>query len=591
MPLLLLLLLSSPDAVFIQRTVTVDLSMTDTGYVETTSETIVPLTARGVSRYGTMTSSYRNGWESLQVLASVRHWRSGRGEDDADIREEPHSSLLAGGRLESSLREVHISFPGLEVGDTILVEVTRTIRKLPLDDLYSYTYYAASRDSIHRGVFRVITPPDRELRHSVSGEFAMSVSTGERGEVLLWEAGPQRPIPLLPFSPHPAALSPRVTVASHTPRQVSAVLYSRLVEDCLGHGTSSSAQLAIAAGEDPVELRDWVAAEIEYLGADWGDYPGYTPKTPEETLADRAGVCRDQALLLAWLLDRAGYDPVLVLTSLSGSMGPLPGSRSFDHMLVALADPGGDTLFLDPVNQMAAEGYTYTLRGREYLPLTPEGSPPGRFPDPGEGDTLRIRITGELDPEADILEGEITAEFSGSAEELFRYMLSSVPADRSHRLLQRLFGALPSSALIIEGDPRSPGSSLRVTGRGRWRVLHVLWDGSVTLILPGLSGIDLVGSRASAFLMPEFRERLFVETPYTALLVLRVGNLPPGGAVLPEPVGMEGYGLEMSIEEDTLELVEILSLVPAFPGPEETASIREACLSSISAAHRNVTFR
>lgn len=587
MPLLLLLLLSSPDAVFIQRTVTVDLSMTDTGYVEITSELIVPLTARGVRRYGTMTSSYRNGWESLHVRASVHHWRSGRGVDSADIREEPHSSLLAGGRLESSLREVHIDFPGLEVGDTITVEITRTIRNLPLGDLYSYTYYAASRDSVHRGVFKVVKPSDVELHRSVTGEFDLSVSTDERCEVLVWEAGPHHPLPFLPFSPDPAFLSPRVTVASQTPRQVSAVLYSRLVEDRIGHGPP----VTVPAGNDPMELRDWVATEIEYLGADWGDYPGYTPRSPEETLTDRAGVCRDKALLLARLLDDAGYDPVLVLTSLSGSIGTLPGSRSFDHMLVALAGDDGDTLFLDPVNQIAADGYTYTLRGREYLPLTPEGSPLRRFPDPGEGDTLRIRITGGLDTEAGILEGEMTAVFSGSAEELFRYMLSSVSGNRTQLLLQRLFGALSPSALVVEGDPSSPGSTLRVTGQGRWRVMSVSGEGSITFILPGLADIDLVGSRASAFLMPGFREHLFVETPYTALLELRVGHLPEGEAFLPEPVVLEGYELEISIEGDTLELDELLSLVPAFPDPGETGDIRDACLSSISSAYRNVTFR
>lgn len=586
MPLLLLLLLSSPDAVFIQRTVTVDFTA-DTGYVETTSETIVPLTARGVRRYGTVTSSYRNGWESLQVIASVRHWRSGRGVDDADIREEPHGSLLAGGRLESSLREVHVSFPGLEVGDTVTVKVTRNIAELPLDDLYSYTFYAASRDSVHRGSFRVVKPPDRELHHSVSGEFDHSVSTGERSQVLIWETGPQRPLPFLPFSPGPIRLSPRVTVASHTPRQVSSVLYSRLAGDLVDRGTPVTAP----AGNDPMELRDWVACEIEYLGTDLGDYPGYTPRTPEETLAERVGVCRDKALLLAWLLYRSGHDPVLVLTSLSGNIGPLPGSRSFDHMLVALAGPGGDTLFLDPVNQMAADGYTYMLRGREYLPLTPEGSPPRVFPDRGDADTLRIRIRGGLDLEAGILEGELNATFSGSAEELFRYMLSSVSADRIQPLLQRLFGALPSSVLTIEGDPASPSSPLRVTGQGRWRVMSVFAQGTATLILPGLANIDLVGSRASAFLMPAFREQLVVETPYTALLELRAGNLPTGFPVLPEAVAMEGYGLEMRIEGDTLALDELLSLVPAFPGPEETGRIRAACMSSISAAHRNVTFR
>ncbi len=593
MPLILLLLLSSADAVYLQHSAAVELHGPDSGYTETTLEVIIPLTARGVWRYGTMSSTYRNSWETVEIDASIAHWRPGRGEAEAEIREEPHSSLLPGGMLESSLREVYISFPGIETGDTIKVEITRRIRRLPLGDFYSFTYYSASRDSIHHGSFTVAADPGTSLHTGTSGDdFLFRDYVGADGlRHMAWESGPREPIPLLPFSPDPVFQSPRVTVANHLPGQVSSGLYRSLVEECLEGVPGPGDSLMEDAGNEPSALCSWVGAGIEYLSGEWGSDPGYTPRSPMETLEDRAGVCRDRAVLLIWLLRGAGRDPFAVLTSYSAPVGPYPGSRSFDHMLVALENSYGDTLFLDPTNLLSPDGYTYTLRGREYLPLTPEGADLARFPDPDGGDTLEIEIEGSFEPGSATIRGRISVCFSGAAEELFRSMLSSVDRSGREELLRRLFRALPGSMLSLSGDPASPGEELGIYGTAEWEYGMLSTGDSTVVILPGLSSIDLVGSRAAAYLLPAFRQQLFVETPYAARLRISLVDMPSGTPYLPDPVQMDNYSLRVGLEGDTLVLCECMSLLPSHPDQLQTLALRAAALASISSSHRAVTFR
>ncbi|MEN8209303.1 MAG: DUF3857 domain-containing protein, partial [Candidatus Fermentibacteria bacterium] len=375
MYLLLLILTSIPDAVYMEHSVTLDCSSPESGYIETTREVIVPLTSAGVERYSKIAASFRNTWESLDINASISHWRSGRGEDSAILHENPHSSLLQSGRLESSLRQVIIEFPGIEIGDTLEVEIIRRISHLPMGDYYSYTFYASSRDSIHNGIFKVLWPPEREIHIQSEGVFEFQDYTLENGtECMIWKSAPQFPVPYLPFSPDPASISYFVTVSSHSPDDVSRGLYSILDRNCMVDSSALADSIIEIAGNRPENLCAWVSDEIDYLSGNWGSDPGYSPRNPAETLHDMAGVCRDKAVLLLWLLRRAGYIPAAVLTSLSGDIGSYPGSRSFDHMLVSIKDSSGRTLFLDPTNSFASEGYTYTLRGMGYLPLTPSGS-------------------------------------------------------------------------------------------------------------------------------------------------------------------------------------------------------------------------
>ncbi|MCK4672047.1 MAG: DUF3857 domain-containing protein, partial [Candidatus Aegiribacteria sp.] len=332
------IMLASPDAVFLNHDVTLYCSSPDSGYEEVTSEVIIPLTARGVERYRELVSSFRNTWESLEIsIAEIRHWRPGRGTNRAVLREIPHRSLLPGGRLESSLRELFVEFPGIEIGDTLFIEIRRHIDYLPMDDFYTYTFYAAARDSISAGSFRVFWPDDREI-HIASNDFPEPeiIPINDSTVCFSWNTYSHSPIATLPFTRSTAECSPSLTISSHQPSDVSAGLFIVLVEKLMQDYAPVADSILSVTGYEPLNIACWVSEEIVYLSGNWGRDPGYSPRLPLETLNEHAGVCRDKAVLLLWLLRRAGHDPYAVLTSMSRSITEFVGSRSFDHMLVAL---------------------------------------------------------------------------------------------------------------------------------------------------------------------------------------------------------------------------------------------------------------
>jgi len=585
----LLLILSSPDAVYLEHNVTLDCTSQDSGYIETTIESIVPLTAAGVQRYNEVSASYRNTWESLEVIASIAHWRTGRGYDTALIHEIPHSSLLPGGRLESSLRELIIEFPGIEIGDTLKIEIRRYIHRLPMDDFYSYTFFSASIDSIHRSVFKVLWASSREFHTHVRGDFeTLTYEIDPSVHCSVWESGPVDPLPHLPFSPDAESLSPTVTVSSSTPEEVSRGLYRVLDLDCTTGDPSLADSIVSVTGREPRTISGWISREIEFLSGNWGEDPGYSPRNPVQTVESRSGVCRDRAVLLIWLLRHAGYSPMAILTSVSSSLVSYPGSRSFDHMLVALDDSEGRRVFLDPSGTLSPDGYTFTLRGCGYLPLTPSGSPVEYFPDDFSRDSLSILIDGSFAEDASKVSGVFSVTFSGSAEELFRSMLATVDPSLRILLVERLFGLLPGSETSFEGDPTDTSAPFRVFGTGSWSCGTVYGEDFISILLPGLESIDLVSSRAAALILPAFRDQIRIETPYTSHMRMHVTDLPGGILTLPPSCESENYTIETLYSDSTLTIEEFLSVQPAAPDSLQLSEIRHGFIAALSSLYRTV---
>lgn len=587
------IMLATPDAVFLNHDVTLYCSSLDSGYEEVTREVIIPLTARGVERYRELVSSFRNTWESLEISdAFIRHWRPGRGTDRAVLRENPHRSLLPGGRLESSLREMFVEFPGIEIGDTLFVEIRRHIDYLPMDDFYAYTFYAAARDSINSGNFRVFWPADREI-HISSTDLPEPeiILINDTTKCFSWNTCSHSPIATLPFSPNTAECSPAITIASHLPSDVSAGLFIVLDESLMQCYEPVADSILSVTGFEPGSISAWVSEEIEYLSGNWGRDPGYSPRLPLETLNEHAGVCRDKAVLLLWLLRRAGHDPYAVLTSTSRNITEYVGSRSFDHMLVALDLNSNEVLYLDPSNSFSEEGYSYTLRGAAYLPLTASGSELICFPEQYTRDSISILIEGSVDADSEIIHGNISVTMSGAADELYRSMLAGVPPERTSALLETLFGLLPGSDIHLDCDLEITGQPFTVRGSGSWECSIIIKDNSLYMLVPGLETFDLIGSRASAFVLPDIRDNVFVETTYFAYLSLNLTGLPSDSLEIPDPYFSNNYSIEFFHNDDTLRMEESTSLLPMIPDLHQLDDLRSGLLSRMSGFFRTVVFR
>jgi len=548
-------------------------------YEEVERKRIVPLTGRGVARYRTMSSSYRSGLDTVVVVrAEVRHWRPGRGEEEATVTTRPHRGLADAGRLEASLREQVLSFGGMERLDTLVVETRRLIRRLPLADLYSYTFFAGGRDSLASWTFSVTRPSGTPLLVRDLGAGGPEAAGRGNWETLRWSGGPASPVPLLPMARPLRERTPRVVVATHSPEEASRILW-RALEGCLSADTAGAGQVLAEAGAAAEGLRRWTAAKVEYLGSDWGLYPGYSPRPPHQTLDSRAGVCRDKAVLLAWLLQAAGMDATVGLTSLSSQPDPLVGSRSFDHVVTLLREGAGWRV-LDPT-YTGASPYPYELRGRRCLPLTPEGSPLIAVPAGGD-DTLLVRLSGELRMSGDLRAG-ILVRANGAADQVLRSVARAVPPELRGEMLALLVGAEPDSSSISCGSPESVDGPFEIGGRGLWRLPAAAGEGRATVVLPGAFDLDRLAGHQMTYAMVDgyLPDSLLPDPPVT--LVAEVAVLLPGRpASLPEGGRGRLYSRECVAAGDSLRIREVVDLSP----PEGPALAREDVVEAASMCRR-----
>ncbi|MFO7626778.1 MAG: hypothetical protein R6V62_05935 [Candidatus Fermentibacteraceae bacterium] len=540
--LLLGLIPDLPDAVFVQNSVTVQI---DSVYTETTELVVIPLTGRGVARFTTLSVPFRTGWETVELLeARTGLWRSGRRGSDAVVTERPHHALAGQSRLESSMRELLLTMPGLETGDTVVVRTRRVIQRLPLADCYSYHFSPWCRDSVIAGEFTVIDMRNSGLFVEWSPEFGPPDTSGC---TLRWSVGP-----LSPLYDHPLAFwnRPYAVVASHDGQSVSRELHAALD---IPYSTDSGllSEVAAVTGPTPDDMRDWIAGNIEYTGADIGDWPGFTPKPPRETLDDGAGVCRDTAILLVNLIRATGGEAWLAMLDTTGGIPGLVGSRSFDHMVVAVPHGEGFRV-LDPSAKGVADGHSYGLRGTRFLPLTPWGTPLQSIPVDGWEDSLKLVLMGTLGD--GFVSGSLTVTASGAPAELLGTIM-----ERSHdayriTLLSRFFGAESISAVSSAGD------TLFISGE--WSAP----GGEGAVLLPGLRDIAFPGTRAAHLLIPACPGSIELDAPaHESLTMVLAHN---GRAVIPPaPVTTDGYSCSISIHGDSLFMRETARVLPLRPEP------------------------
>lgn len=577
-PVLAAALVLGTDAVFLGHVATVDLACDSCAAVETSREVVIPLDAAGVSRFSALSVPFDSSNESVTVIMAELHpLRPGRSDEEALGTERPRSGLAESGRLESNFREYLIEFPGLETGDTIFVSTRREIRRLPLADAYSYSFFIQSSDSIDSGSFTVRRRSGEPLYFTGPGPVSDVTSDGVR--TVVWRSGPMEPLPALPLGVPVEQEAGHVTVSSHSPGELGVLLYG-----ILDPGNPSGEELdALAAvldsiGTDPDTLRAWVASSISYLGSGIGTDPGFTPRTPSETLADRCGVCRDKSVLLAALLRAAGHGAWLGLTRTSHPLDTICGIRDFDHMVVLL-DRDGTLDVLDPSTTGHATPAGYALRGLPVLPLAPWCEGYVEVPDPGM-DSLRMRVSLGFSPGLDSLSGSMEVEFAGAADELWRDMLARVAPGAWPELLEALFGVSPASALGVEGDPCDPLSDFSVSGTISIPS-RAVESGGLRMILPGLADLDIAGSRVSALLLsaPDRAGMGRLQGTDTPLLEVLDGALaiPVGMTTsMPQPFSGGGYSVCTGLSGDSLVWTETCDL-ENHPAPTLRVTAEHRC--------------
>ncbi len=543
---LLALTTALPDAVYLSHEATVVLNADGT-YTEVTSIEAVPLNGRGVGRFSSMSISFREGMETIEVTeARVEHWRGGRGSAEGELSLGPHPILSATSRLESTLREAVVTMPGLEVGDTVFLTVERRIEELPLSPVYCYTFTPFSRDSVANARFSVVNLSGGPLYSTHSGaSFAFSGCS---------------PLPGHPLAAHEDT---RITIATGSPERLS--MDASAVLDLPEHGDCPALESIVeTTGGDPFLLRSWVADNISYIGADAGVWPGWSPRSPGETLEDGAGVCRDRSLLLAWLLRKAGYEAYPALATTRGAAPPLVDARYFDHMItVYRTSPGDEWIPLDPTpaGLPHGTGYSFGLRGCSYLPLVPWGEGLHTIPDPQNEDSLVMTLQGDIDMEEGLVRGTLSAYCRGVPLELTAKLFTRSNPAQLEEMFRRFFGAVSCDSVHMEG------STVSLTGS--WNAPSE--DGY--LLLPGLRDISHTGTRLASMLLPAPPDSFRLDAPAAEVLILDLA-LPSQVASLPLSQDSAGYSCSAGLETGRLLIRETADITSSAEDVTETLLLR-----------------
>ncbi len=275
-----------------------------------------------------------------------------------------------------------VSLPGVETGSVITVTTRTTATN---DFFYSHTHTFGGTEPVRSETYRLTYPRGLKPRMQLfnPGSVTHTAETNASSITLTWHA-PAQPVTrseeLLPpwhlFKPtlcvsfgdwptEARALRRAIARASHDDTN------ARRRAKELVRGLKDSRQRLLA-------IRDEVLRTIRPAGPSFLDLPLACLSSPDRTLADQYGHAADRALLLAAMLEAAGFDTELLFASSDTTRYPsysqpqrdVPSPAFYHHPLVAVRK-NGVTYYLNEGDQYSELG-TSGLDGAPALTLSGE---------------------------------------------------------------------------------------------------------------------------------------------------------------------------------------------------------------------------
>jgi tetratricopeptide (TPR) repeat protein len=209
-------------------------------------------------------------------------------------------------------KQLIITFPSLEVGDTI--EVKWTIRgKNPEHAGQFFTRYSFG-DPLYPVVldeFRVRVPKDKPLKHAAAfGKVEPAISDSADGKLFLWKTINTPQLPKDDDLPSKEELRTTLMVSTFATWEEVGIWKLKLRAECWKCTPEIDAVVkkvteGLESRRDKARaLTYWVRRNIRYVSM--GDKHDYTPYPPAKVLANRYGDCKDTTQLLAVMLRRVG---------------------------------------------------------------------------------------------------------------------------------------------------------------------------------------------------------------------------------------------------------------------------------------------
>ncbi|MGE4563919.1 MAG: DUF3857 domain-containing protein [Victivallaceae bacterium] len=389
------------------------------------------------------------------------------------------SSQMEENIYDPNQKVLTVSIPDLEVGDVIHIVVENTIVRPRIPGVWCDITMLQSDVPIVEYIVEIDAPATRPLasrliKDEVPGTVRSEVSEAGGRILYRWVASNVPMVIPEPGMPPVYTCAQRLLASTLPDWPAVSRWYYEL---CRPHLDAVSPELKakvaelIAGAKTPEEkigrLFQFVSQQIRYMGlTPEQEAPGYEPHDVSLTFANRYGVCRDKAALLAAMLKLAKFEAFPTLCY----VGPLKDeevpNNYFNHAIVAVELTPGEYVLMDPTNETTTELLPAGLAEKSYLVARRDGDKLRTSPPvPSSRNALKIRLDGAIGDDGN-LSCRATLDFAGVNDQAYRDAFSRWPEEmRRQFFANRLKTAVPGSELetltIEPADVRDMDKPLR----------------------------------------------------------------------------------------------------------------------------------
>ena len=428
----------------------------DGKYQATSSYRATILQEPGIAELASYSDSYYEKYDSVMVTRAVVTGPDGQvtAVGPEHIKDLPMPAR--GPFYLQNVRMVLISFPQLQVGSTIEVEMATRRKAPPMDHTFSLTEpLQGSLPALHQQV-SVTLPAAMRLDWKVYRGTAAFARQDLKGRVSYrWDVGELPQIIPEPGMPAEREVTPILALSTiRSWPEVSRWFY-RLTRG--GQKLTPALRRLVAevtAGQPTQEakiqaLYFWVARNIRYVETAFtGEKAGFQPAPAAQTYERKYGVCRDKAQFLVTLLRAIRVEAYNVLISSGVRQDVDLPSTNFNHAIVAIRRPGGGFTFLDPTAEDSRQYLPYSDQYKYALVCTRRGETIQSTPlAPPADNRMEIGLDTVLGTDGG-LETRVVMAPTGIYDLVFRQFLNSIPPVRREMFFaSRMAGFFPGASV------------------------------------------------------------------------------------------------------------------------------------------------
>lgn len=412
------------------------------------------LSDRAVRQYAQDETVYNLGYDTVEVVAARVHLPDGRviEVDTSAIKDVP---LPAFGKFYlQNVREKIITFPALEKGAEIEVQMREITHEPPMDGAFNLTEGFEHTDPLQTKHVQVSMPATMPLKWKVRGDGVVHMEKKQDDRVVhTWMIQDVEQVVPEPGMPPYPEVSRMLLASTIKDWETWSTWYTDLAEPEMVADSSIQAEVReLTKGKSRDEaikaIFQFVSNRIRYVDtALTGRKAGYKPESAAVTYRNKYGVCRDKAALMVTMLREAGVESNITLMNPSWKIdGDLPVDQ-FNHAIVTVWE-NGKPVYIDPTVEKTTEYLAANEQDRAVLTCTNKGEDLAWTPIEEPGKNLyRVSADSKVD-EAGTLHSTVTISSQGFPDLILRTYLQSISPQERDILFQNLVqGVAPTARL------------------------------------------------------------------------------------------------------------------------------------------------